>query len=108
MEQVVNTLVEKCKSRINSEKNWDVATFIIEYYIQESGNGSCCLQIASNGEFYPINMSKLGMLEILKEIQDTTYTKWNKAVLTIYKDETHYFKTWWDTELQKSLYGTDA
>ena len=107
MDQKINALVEKCKSRINSDKNWDVATFIIEYYDREPGNGSCCLQIASNGEFYPINMSKLGLLEILNEIQDGISTKWNKAVLTIYKDETHYFKTWWDAEFQKSLYGTE-
>lgn len=47
MEQKIKALVEKCRSRINSGKNWDVATFIIQYYDKEPGNGlPDCVQLA--------------------------------------------------------------
>ena len=106
METELDLLFENFKNRIDFSKSWDVAVFIIKFHTKETGAGSCSIQFAENGEYNFISMKGLPF-ESINRIQSSSSDKWNKAVLTIYKDETYYFKTWWDAEFQKSLYGIE-
>lgn len=94
-------------------QNWQSISLLMEIYEREPGNGFTATYVNSEGEKSSIDADVqynfMFNFEIFSWHKETSIgeNRWNKAEFTVNKNGTYEVKTWWDADLQKSLYGDE-
>lgn len=112
-EGLVTEIFKLIKENTSFEEN-EVVKFTIEYYTKEIGNSIDRFYTKNDG--IVVNDRSLDAAFIwnfgskLDEFfQESSIGEncWNKAEFILFKDGRYEVNTWWDTDFQKSLYGTE-